>query len=1028
MVVTPASQSQSINGGRPLSIWRFLPARLRLQLHRVSVRRSLRVYIAVAFSLLIIILGATLITFAHERHRQIAFLTASKLFDRGTAQLAADVSALYSPAETLVGMTATLASEIPALIDDHQLLLAHLAAALRAHPNIQSAFVGRGDGDFYSLRNLSNTTAGLNSDSRYPSGTRYLAQSIKRELGAERYEHFFLDGNVEQLDVSDAFVTGFDPREREWYKLASKSNSLIHSDFYEFFTSGDTGITIAQRIVDTKNVFGVDITLEHITATLEKLSPSPEAEIVVFTDDGMLLVSSGSASERGLVEQRVRAPGAGVYIGDFDKPVFDELFHRFVEGERNSVLSLTAGGEAWFASIRPIPFGAGGNIAFMAIAVPERDMLSALERLRLQSIFLALIALGIALLLAWYLSKSISVSASDLAAEAQQMTRLRFDSPLTVRSQISEIDELATSMAVMKSALQRFLRVADSLSAEEGSSGVARVALAEAQMMSGADTARLMLLSEDGHRLVPFESDSSAAEISLITPIDANAAETAEARAMTTGRTVVADVQTSKAISEEHHVWAEVEDPCRLVIPLKPVGEPAIGVIQLDVAQGQGATLRSDEESIRFIEALASAAAVAIRNRQLIEAQHSTFESMMRMLAKAIDAKSPYTGGHCQRVPVLVEQLARAVCASSELRFRDFNLDAVRERELHIASWLHDCGKITTPEHLVDKATKLEGVFNRIHEIRTRFEVLYRDKEIEFLRAVDGASEKVRAEKRRWLLRQREILQADFTFVAQCNIGTDNMSEQSVKRLASIASQTWVRHFDDTLGLSVAERNRHSGASLPPVTETLMADRQEHRIKRHLPLDLIERQHYGFNDFIPEFEHDAGELHNLTIRAGTLTAEERYRINNHVNQTILLLDDVPFPKELARVPRIAGNHHEKLNGSGFPRALEASELEIEDRILTIADVFEALTAADRPYKRAKTLSQSFEIMRGMADNGEIDRDLLELFIASGIPEHYASEYLSVEQIDLANLKPLAGSGERRVDIHVGEIEESVTDE
>ena len=1042
-----------------------------LHLQFGKTRRSLRVNIGLAFSLLIAILGATLITFAHERHRQIALLTASELFDRATAQLAADIGVLYSPAESLVSMTATLGAELPDIVNDRQLLFAHLAGALRERPKIQAVFVGRANGDFYSLRNLNYSTAELTLRTSTPITTRFLAQIIKREGGVETYENIFLDNNLEQLSASDAFITGYDPRIRQWYNLALKSTTFVHSDFYEFFTTGDTGVTIAQQIGNTGDVIGVDITLNSLAATLQNLSPTPSAEIVVFTSEGKLLISNKSDSKQVLESANVRAPGAGTYVGDFDQPVLDELFHRFIEGERNSTFSLEAGGEAWFTSIRPVRMGAGQELAFMAIAASERDLLSALERLRMQSILLALLALAIALLMAWLLSSSISSSAARLAAEAREMTRLRFHSPLTVRSRIADIDELACSMAVMKSALLRFTRVAESLSAEEGSSGVARVALAEARAMCGADNASLMLLSDDRQRLVLFESDSppevpeslmdekqnlksgfrsnigqsgsaralgnrhkKVQDINLTASMDGEGSASAELSAMESGRAVVLyeehdDEQSvgDDKLSQKQKGRSEVGRAYQLIVPLTPAGESAIGIIKLSVNE-QGLSLRCDEECIHFIEALASAGAVAMRNRQLIEAQHSTFESMMRLLAKAIDAKSPYTGAHCQRVPVIVEQLARAASQSSAVPFRDFQLDEAHERELHIASWLHDCGKITTPEHLVDKGTKLEGVFNRIHEIRTRFEVLHRDAEIDFLRSTDGASKNERAEAKEKLLHKQAVLQEKFAFVANCNDGLTAMSAQSVANLESIASQTWVRHFDNTLGLSIAERERLNRSHPLPVTENLLANRPEHRVRRQRQFDTTERQRHGFNDFVPEFEHDAGELHNLTVLGGTLTVEERHRINDHVNQTILLLEDVPFPKELAQVPRIAGNHHEKLDGSGYPRGLKAGDLTIEDRILTIADVFEALTAGDRPYKRAKTLSETIAILRKMSNKGEIDGDLLELFMASGIPENYAMEHLHPDQIDLPHLMPLIKSRKSGVDIYVGELTESLANE
>ena len=267
-----------------------------------------------------------------------------------------------------------------------------------------------------------------------------------------------------------------------------------------------------------------------------------------------------------------------------------------------------------------------------------------------------------------------------------------------------------------------------------------------------------------------------------------------------------------------------------------------------------------------------------------------------------------------------------------------------------MASWLHDCGKVTTPEHLVDKATKLETVHNRIHEIRTRFEVLWRDAEIDFLRATDRLTDRDRINHRSDLKGRRAALQAGFAFIASCNIGSESMDESSIERVHAIARRTWMRHFDDSLGISREElvRKRRRGSNPLPALEPLLADRPEHRIEWRERPDPAALERHGFTASASTFEHDHGELHNLTIRYGTLTPEERHKINDHVNQTILMLDSVSFPRHLKEVPRIAGNHHEKLDGSGYPRGLGADELEIDDRIMTIADIFEALTASDRP--------------------------------------------------------------------------------
>src|SRR5690606_19144171 len=136
-----------------------------------------------------------------------------------------------------------------------------------------------------------------------------------------------------------------------------------------------------------------------------------------------------------------------------------------------------------------------------------------------------------------------------------------------------------------------------------------------------------------------------------------------------------------------------------------------------------------------------------------------------------------------------------------------------------------------------------------------------------------------------------------------------------------------------------------------------------------------------------------------TVRRGTLTVEERFKINEHIVHTLVMLSTLPFPRALQQVPDIASNHHEKLNGGGYPRRLNAEQLSVPARIMAIADIFEALTAADRPYKTAKTLSESIAIMMRMAKEQHIDAELFRLFLATGVYRRYAEQFLQPQQID-----------------------------
>ena len=384
--------------------------------------------------------------------------------------------------------------------------------------------------------------------------------------------------------------------------------------------------------------------------------------------------------------------------------------------------------------------------------------------------------------------------------------------------------------------------------------------------------------------------------------------------------------------------------------------------------------------------------------------QAALLDSFIELIAQAIDDKSAHTGNHCSRVPALGMMLAEAASASTEPAFADFNLDqGDKRREFRIAAWLHDCGKITTPDHIVDKGAKLDALYNRIHEIRTRFEVLWRDAEIDYLRKRLEAPEANPILQRQWHRRQHE-LKAQFALVARINTGAETLKDEDAEALKQIAEQTWLRHFDDRLGLSPQQSRRLNGAAEElPVREQLLADKAEHLIPHDRPPSYP--AHLGIKMTPPEHQANLGELYNLLIKRGTLTAEDRFLINEHIIHTIKMLDALPFPPELAKVPRYASTHHERMDGKGYPRQLQGDELEVPDRLLALADVFEALTAADRPYKDPNTLSQALTIMGKMVANGHLDPDAYRLFLTSGAYRQFAEQFLTPAQQDVTDISP-----------------------
>ncbi len=398
-----------------------------------------------------------------------------------------------------------------------------------------------------------------------------------------------------------------------------------------------------------------------------------------------------------------------------------------------------------------------------------------------------------------------------------------------------------------------------------------------------------------------------------------------------------------------------------LSVPMKDHEGDVIGVLQLlnatpDPDRGVVPFSTSDQS---LAESLASQAAIAITNRNLMSQLETLFESFISLINLAIDEKSHYTGGHCQRVPALTMMLAEAVNAHNSGPLAAFSMDDRDRYELKIAGLLHDCGKVTTPVHVVDKATKLQTLFDRIDLIDTRFEVLKRDQEIAALRAQLAMREQKDAtgEASLWTEARERInaLDADRDFLRTVNLGAESMKDGDLQRVRDIAQRyTW--------------RNVNGLES-----EALTTD----------------------------------EVENLTIRAGTLTAAERDIINNHIVATIKMLEQLPWPKHLKNVPEYAGGHHERMDGKGYPKGLTRDQMSVQARVMGIADIFEALTARDRPYKQGMKLSQAMGIMHKFRTGGHIDPDLFDIFVQEGVYLRYAHQFLDPWQIDTVDPKAWA---------------------
>jgi HD-GYP domain-containing protein (c-di-GMP phosphodiesterase class II) len=391
-----------------------------------------------------------------------------------------------------------------------------------------------------------------------------------------------------------------------------------------------------------------------------------------------------------------------------------------------------------------------------------------------------------------------------------------------------------------------------------------------------------------------------------------------------------------------------------LTVPMRDHEGEITGVLQLlNARDGQGRIVPFSTTDQRLAESLASQAATALTKHHLIEGMRKLLESFIQLIATAIDEKSPYTGGHCRRVPELTMMLAEAAARVKSGPLKGFAMSERDRYELRIAGWIHDCGKITTPEWVMDKATKLQTIFDRIELVDARFEVLKRDAEIVMLRALAAGGDRSVLES--GYAERLRLLDETRVFLHRVNHGGEFMRPEDQQRVRTLAGEVWVGP---------------DGKTRPVLT--------------------------------------ANEVENLTIAKGTLTPAEREVINHHIVATIKMLESLPYPKHLRRVPEFAGGHHERMDGKGYPKGLKREQMSVQARVMGIADVFEALTAGDRPYKKAMTLSQALRVLGKMKLDHHIDPDLFDVFIAEKVYLDYAQRFLDPEQIDHVDVTTIPG--------------------
>jgi len=522
--------------------------------------------------------------------------------------------------------------------------------------------------------------------------------------------------------------------------------------------------------------------------------------------------------------------------------------------------------------------------------------------------------------------------------------------------------------------LKEITRIGTALSVEKNIHKLLEMIVDEARSLTNADAGTLYILDQKNNCLQfqILQSDSmkvrlggtSGKKVDLpsvpLTDDQGNPNHTnVSSHVALTGETIsIPDVYDADGFDfsgpREYDKTTGYRSKSMLVIALQNHENEIIGVLQLLNAQDQdsGEVISFSPDDIELVVSLASQAAVALTNSQLIQNLTDLFYAFIKSIATAMDEKSPFTGGHINRVVDLTMMIADLINDTEKPPFENIHFNDDEMEELRLAAWMHDIGKITTPEIIVDKATKLHAFIDRIEFIETRFELIAATIENDFLKRklelVDSGewNSQVRAELDGQKAHQLDVLSQDFDFLRIVNQGNEFLTDQKFQQLNAIAMKTY----------------QYNGSQRPYL--------------------------------------NADELKNLRIRKGTLTQDEREIIENHAEVTFKMLNELPFPKTYEMVPEYAAGHHEKLDGSGYPRNLREEQLPLQSRIMAVADIFEALTAKDRPYKKPMKLTQAIKILSVLKEERHIDPNLHDLVVNSDLLKQYARTHMKPDQIDI----------------------------
>ncbi|HFQ5290012.1 TPA: HD domain-containing phosphohydrolase [Vibrio vulnificus] len=935
-------------------------------------RYPLSIHITSLFLVLTTVVGIVLITISYNHSQTLLTKSAEGLSNEHAHKLESAFQTSVGPILTTLDFMA-----VSAFLDEYnnenklKPWLSALAHIFEENPNLVALYHASESGTFTQYRMLNSPT--IRQSFSAPANTFFLINNTHVD-GTN--EFIFLDNQFERIDYKKTNDNKFDPRVRPWFISAEMDGEIRLTEPYFFYFLKTNGVTLSRRSVNGQYVVGADFTLATLSNQLEQLAYSDRTRLALLDKEGRLLAQHQVGIDiQADVSEQQQALKTSIFASLLAKVGYPTTLFE----------TATFNGLDWSITMTPVFLTDKVQLS-LAEASPTDEILADLLSMRDKQVLTAILLLAVCFCVVWLVANRLSKPLINLVYLTDNIARFNFKKTRYPQSMIKEVSNLTSSIELMEHTLHDLLRLLRDTAGNQEFEVLAKTIAHQAYLVTKAETILLYIQSEEekklilaaNHAIIPFKVDIN----DFVNETPWLMAQLKE------GDTIHLD-RTTNALKRHQDT---IFNSDIFLFPLLNREKQLVGIVTVGYERPPSETQLAKHA---FLRELLSFAEIAKDNIDQMQQQKEMLNAFIELIASAIDTKSPYTGGHCQRVPQLVTWLTEVVEKDNKY-FPSFKVNAKQWEEIRLAAWMHDCGKVTTPEYVVDKATKLETIYDRIHEVRMRFELLKLQGEVDYWRARSQGEDPDAAKAHLTMLHRQ--LDDEFAFVARCNAGGESMAEADIEKLNTIAQRQWKRTLDDQLGVSWIEQQRHRNKPELPVMEPLLADKDVHKVPWEAGFHPSQHWQQAYVLKPGEYKYDRGELHNLTVRYGTLTDEERFIINDHIIQTQIMLNHLPYPEHLKNIPEIAGGHHERMDGKGYPLGLHEEELSVPARIMAIADVFEALTSADRPYKKGKTLAESLEIMTNMATSGHIDPKIYLLFLIQKVDQKYASAFVNRSQL------------------------------